>query len=549
MAAFVLAGVWSLIELRINVASLVDSWDNAVIFLTERATPLDWPEGLQLLEATLTTLAIVTVATVLAVLMSIPVALLAAYNTCKSAPVRWVARSFTVLMRAMPELVLAIVFIRIFGWGMASLAGILALSLHSIGMLGRMYANAIEDHDDGPRQALQTAGSTRPQQILGSTLPGILPAIIAHGLHRFDINLRASVILGWVGVAGLGNDLSEALGIGNYPRAMALGLIIVILCILIELLSGHLRMRLMGRAEPSRFGFLWAAQKLRRRYRTGRLDEAAEAAYDGGAADTGLGQRTTPPWDGPRIARFTYLGLTLAIVLAATWYAELDPLGVWNGLASIPGEVGNFFPPSDGGVQGTILAELLTTMQIALAATLLGAVFAIPVGILAARNVAPNHAVVHTFRTIIVCTRGIPELILAILMIVIMGLGAVAGTLALALGAMGLLSKLVADSVEETDIRVQSALKTSGATDRQVFFAATVRQALPAVIAHIFYQLDVNFRSATLLGIVGAGGIGFQLEMARRTLSYEVITYILILIVIVVLALEAISVLMRRLVR
>lgn len=541
LLAFLAGGIWSVIDLRINIATMLDSWQNAVNFMG-RALPLDFPEAGELVEGTLMTLAIVVVATVLAVLMSIPVALLAARNTSRSAPVRGLARAFVVLMRAMPELILAIIFIRVFGWGMGAVAGVLALALHSIGMLGRMYADAFEDHDDGPRRALEAAGSSKAQQIFGATLPGALPAIIAHGLHRFDINLRASVILGWVGVQGLGADLADALSIGNYSRGLALGLVVLVLCILVELLSGHLRMKLMGRAEPSRFGILWLFGRARERWSAGRLDGAPRSARE-------LEGRTTPPWDGARLSRFAYLVLTAAVILASLYYTDFDLLGFLSGLANVPEVGGNFFPPSDGGIRETIFAQLLLTIQIALAATFLGAVLALPVGALAARNVAPNTTVVQVFRTIIVVTRGIPELILAILLIVIMGMGAVAGALALALGAMGLLSKLVADSIEETDIRVQDALATGGATPRQVFFAATGRQAAPAVIAHIFYQLDVNFRSATLLGIVGAGGIGFQLEMARRTLSFEVITYILLLVIGVVLIIEAIAVLMRRLVR
>lgn len=539
LGGFFVAGLWSVIELRINIATMLDSWQNAVNFMN-RALPLDFPPLGELLHGTVMTLAIVVFATVLAIVLSIPVALLAARNTCRSQPVRGAARALIVLMRAMPELILAIFFIRVFGWGMGAVAGVLALALHSIGMLGRMYADAIEDHDDGPRQALETAGAHRMQQILGSTLPGMLPAIIAHGLHRFDINLRASVILGWVGVQGLGDDLSTALSVGNYSRGMALGLVILGLCILVELLSGHLRMKLMGRSEPSRFGILWLLGKLRGRY-------AARTAKGRGRPQHG--SATIPPWDAQRVSRFSYIGLTAAAVAASILYSDFDVLGFFSGLGEIPAVLGQFLPPSDGGIRQTIFEQLLLTLQIALAATFIGAILALPVGALAARNVAPNHTVVQIFRAIIVVTRGIPELILAILLIVIMGMGAVAGTLALAIGAMGLLSKLVADSLEETDIRVQDALSAGGATPRQVFFAATVRQAAPAVIAHIFYQLDVNFRSATLLGIVGAGGIGFQLEMARRTLSFEVITYLLMLVISVVLALEAISVLLRRLVR
>ena len=562
LGLFLAGGIWSVIDLRINVASLMDSWANTQNFMG-RSLPLDFPAWEELLRGTLTTLSIVLLATLLAVLISIPCALMASRTTCRSAALRTSSRVFIVITRAIPELILALFFLRIYGFGAGAIAGILALGLHSVGMLGKMYADAIEDHDDGPRQAQETAGAKRIQQIFGSVMPGIMPAVIAHALHRFDINLRASVILGWVGVAGLGADLRAAQGVGNYPRLLALGLIVLLLCILVEIISGRLRMKLLGRAEPSRFGVLWAWQKLRSRWSGERLETRPS-----------LGSRTIPPWDGARIARFSYIGLTLALILASfiyiEWSALLALVASWTdadvsswevftgefhvaafftGLVDLPEESQRWFPPHDGDIQSTIFAQILVTIQIALAATFLGALLALPVGALAARNVAPRPGLAQFFRMVIVITRGIPELILALLLIIIMGLGAVAGTLALALGAMGLLSKLVADSIEDTDVRVQDALVTGGAGRAQVFFAATMRQSAPAVVSHVLYQLDVNFRSATLLGIVGAGGIGYQLEMARRTLQWEVVTYILICVVAVVLLIEAVSVFMRRLMR
>ncbi|MDO5502871.1 MAG: phosphate/phosphonate ABC transporter permease [Actinomycetia bacterium] len=530
--AFVAGGIWSIIELRINIASLIDSWDNAVRFM-RRTWPLDFPPVGELAATTAYTLAIVLCATALSVALSTVVALLAARTTTRSATVRAGARAFIVLMRALPELVLAIIFIRVFGFG--AMAGILALGLHSIGMIGKMYADAIEDHDDGPRRSLESAGATRIQQIFSSTLPGVLPAMVATGLHRFDINLRASVILGFVGIGGLGADLSRSLSTMNYSRGMALAFVVLALCIMTELISGYLRMKLLGRSEPTRFGFFWLIAKA--------------MGTDTGKKSASWAARTTPPWDGSRLARFSYLGLTVLVLLASLIYIEIDWGRFFEGFLRVPEVASRFWPPSDGGHLDVLLEALLRTFQIALAATLLGVLMALPVGILAARNVVRNRAVVQTFRTIIVVTRGIPELILAIVLVIISGMGAVAGTLALAIGAMGLFSKLVADSIEETDVRVQEAVLTNGATRPQVFVGATLRQAAPAIISHLIYQLDVNFRSATLLGIVGAGGIGFYLLNAARVLQFEVVTLILILVMAVVLALEAIAVLLRRIVR
>jgi phosphonate transport system permease protein len=189
---------------------------------------------------------------------------------------------------------------------------------------------------------------------------------------------------------------------------------------------------------------------------------------------------------------------------------------------------------------------MLVTVQIALSATLLGSILAVPIGIFAARNVVTNRPVQTFFRVLIVFIRGLPELILAIIFVVITGLGGVAGTLALAIGAVGLLSKLVADSLEETDVRVQQAVQAHGASRTQVFFAATVRQSAPAFVAHIMYLLDSNIRAATLLGIVGAGGIGFLLLNASRVMQFDVVTTIVILVLAVVLAVEALSLWIRK---
>jgi phosphonate transport system permease protein len=181
-------------------------------------------------------------------------------------------------------------------------------------------------------------------------------------------------------------------------------------------------------------------------------------------------------------------------------------------------------------------------VKIALAASVLGAALALPIGALAARNVAPNPRVARAFRVLIVLVRGVPELVLAIVFVVITGLGAVAGTLALCVGAIGLLGKLVADSLEEVDPGGEDALRAT------VFFAATLPRAAPAFVAHVLYQLDVNIRSATLLGIVGAGGIGFDLLGASRVLEFGMVTTILLLVFGTVLLVELLALWLRRVV-
>jgi phosphonate transport system permease protein len=548
MAAFTIAAIWSVVDLRINLATLIESWDNATRFFSN-VFPLDFPSWAELWDMTALTLAIVISATVLGVIVSLIAALLAARPTSDKPAVRAAARFFIVLMRAAPELILAIFFLRVFGFG--SIAGILALGFTSVGMVGKLYADAIEDADDGPRQALEANGANRLQQVLGATIPGVMPAIVATGLHRFDINLRNSVILGWVGVGGIGLELSTALSIRDYDRGLALAVVVLALCIGTEIISGLWRSRLLGRkAEPSRFGVLWGVNKLRSRY----ADPKHEVHEKPGATTKRSTQaindsQTLRPWDFDRVTQTFFTAILVGLILVSLWYSEVNWRRFFEGFLNLPEVLARFLPPDHAGNLPLLLEQLLVTLQIALAGTLIGAIFAVPVGILAARNVSPNPTVAKFFRGVIVVTRGIPELILAIVFVIISGMGPVAGALALAVGAMGLLSKLIADSLEETDTRVQQALRANGATETQIFFGATLRQIAPAGIAHVMYQLDVNFRSATLLGVVGAGGIGFYLLNANRVLQFEVVTFILVLIILVVLALEAIAILLRNIVR
>ena len=529
MIALVVGGVWSVGALGIDIATIVDSFDNAVNFFA-RMFPLDFPPVAETLSLVFETLAIVFLATLLSVALSVPVALAAARPTRWGVTSQWVARALTVLARAVPDLVLAIIFLRMFGLG--ATAGIIAMGIHSVGMIAKLYADAIEELDDGPRESVESLGGSRAQQIMAAIPQTLMPQLIATALHRFDINLRTSVLLGYVGVGGIGLAIADSLRTLDYQRGMALAVLVLLLCIGLELVSGAIRAALMRSAGQRITGGTW-------------VDRLLNRGRESGVNDLHL----TPPWSSARIRRFLSIALIVVFTVAALWRVDVSWSALAQGILDLPQTLALFFPPSAGGSMSNLFEQLLVTIQISLAATLIGAVLAIPIGILAARNAVANAYVHQTFRVIIVIVRGIPELILAIIFVVISGLGEVAGTLALSIGAIGLLSKLIADSLEETDTQVQEAMRATGASEAQVFFSATLRQAAPAFVAHTMYLLDNNIRSATLLGVVGAGGIGFLLLNASRVNQFDVVTMVLILMVAVVLAVEALSMWLRKAVR
>jgi phosphonate transport system permease protein len=514
LAALAALGCWAVADLRINVATFVDSASNAAGFAA-RMFPLDFPSLGELLAWSGETLSIVVSATLLSVVISVPLAIMAAANTAPGRVTRYGSRALIVVVRAVPDVVLAIIFFRIFGLG--SMTGVLAMGLHSVGMVGKLYADAIEQIEEGPRTAIRAAGATPTQELISGVLPQVLPAFVATALHRFDINLRISVLLGFVGVDGLGYQIALAFKQVDYRRGMALAVVVLALCVGVELLSGSIRRVLLRNGGELR----------------------------GAGAPMQRGEQISPPWTLRRLRRLCYAVVTALVIAASAWGAELNPLRFLRSLHGIPQTAGLFWPPQTGGIFTTLLADLYQTVEIALGATTIGAVLALPLGALAARNVAPTPRIAHAFRLLIVGIRGVPELILAVVFVVITGLGAVAGTLALAVGAVGLLGKLVADSLEEVDPGPEQAVRATGAGRWQVFFTGTLPPAAPAFVGHVLYQLDVNIRSATLLGIVGAGGIGFDLLSAAQIIEFGLVTTILLMVFVTVLIVEGLAVWLR----
>lgn len=242
--------------------------------------------------------------------------------------------------------------------------------------------------------------------------------------------------------------------------------------------------------------------------------------------------------------------IALAVVTAGVIVSGINWGDFATFWAKVPAVAASFWPPNFGNYGfETIVTAMLETIEIALAATLLTGIASIVIGSLAARNVAPNAATRSGFRFLLVGIRGVPELILAIVLIVITGLGAQAGSIALAFGGIGLLGKLIADSLEEVPRGPERALAATGASRVQTYFGATVPQGARALIGHTFYLLDTNVRAATLLGIVGGGGVGYYLLNAGQGSNYQLVGSIVLMILVVVLLIEGLAMWMRKALR
>lgn len=528
--ALLIAGVWSINALEINLATLILGWENAVSFV-ERVFPLTLPEFPELLEMIGQTLAIVVLSTVVGFFLSVPVALLAARNTTIHPTVRTVTRFSIVILRAVPDFIIAIFFVRVFGLG--ALPGILALGVGSVGMMGKLYADAIEEIDPGPIEALKAAGAGRLQQITSGVIPQVQPQLIATALHAFDINLRSSVLLGFVGVSGIGMYISVALETMNYGRGLGLTAVLLVLALGAELVSNLIRKSLLGGYDTSSKNRWLEVFMVRLTPRGWVQQQQTLSPYK-------------QPWTPERITERMWAVLALIVIgislVAAGIEVEQLEGGLMKGLETIM----RYFPPETAGILGLLLESMVETVQMGLAGTLVGLVVALPFGLLSARNVVRNPTVNAIARGMVVSIRAIPGIIIGIVFVVLTGLGATAGALALSVGAIGFFGKIIADSLEEADVRVQDAVRTTGATGPQVFFASTLRQVSPALASHTMHQLDANLRGATSMGVIGAGGIGFYMTNASRVLEFGVVTTSLILVIITVIASEGLAMWTRK---
>ena len=211
----------------------------AIAQLASEMVPPDFSRWRHWLKPLVDTLAMSIAGTALAVCLSLPLALLAAPNTTPNA---WLAKGVRVLlsaMRSVPEIILGILFVAAVGFG--ALPGVLALALHSVGMVGKFYAEAIEHVDPKPLEAARAAGGNGFQVIVHAVLPQVLPQLADITIYRWEYHFRASAVLGIVGAGGIGFELMAALRLINYDQVSAILLTILACVIVVDGLGGVLR--------------------------------------------------------------------------------------------------------------------------------------------------------------------------------------------------------------------------------------------------------------------------------------------------------------------
>lgn len=448
-------------------------------------------------QAALETLAIATAGMALAFLIAVPMSYLSSGAAREKVTLNPIARSVLTILRGVPELVWALVFVRVFGLGPA--AGVLALGLTYGGMLAKVYAEILESTAPAPARALRASGAGRLQALLYGLLPQAAKELTSYTVYRWECAIRASVVMGFVGAGGLGQLMDQAMKMLNGGEAASILLAFMLLVAAADALSWMLRRALDATPAARALPFGW---------RTAVFLIAASASV----------------WASLRL---------LDIDFSALFTADAG--------RSMGEFVRGFFPPD---VSQPWLLKVLQGVWETLAISIVGTLLAATAGLLLAlpRWRAPWNVLLNVLRSV-------PELVWATITALAVGLGPFAGALALALHTAGVLGRLYAEALQNAPAAPAQALRLSGSSRLLAFCYGTFPGAAPQLLAYTLYRWEMNIRMAAILGFVGAGGLGQLLYFELSLFHYAQASTVIIAMLLLSIAVDWSSAALRRAMR
>ena len=448
-------------------------------------------------QATLETLAIATIGLLLAFVLAVPLSYWATSAAREKATQNPVARLVLTVLRGIPELVWALVFVRVFGLGPA--AGVLALGLTYGGMLGKVYAEILESEDGAAARALLRTGSPRAAAVLYGLLPLASKELVSYTVYRWECAIRASVVMGFVGAGGLGQLMDQAMKMLNGGEACTILMVFVALVLLADALSNWLRRSL----------------------------------------DVVPAQRASP-WG---VRSLTVCAAMAAGVVASWQLLDMQLGALFTGeAASAMGDfITGFFPPDTSSTWlWAVWIGIWETLAISVVGTLLAAVAGLLLALPKFR--APWNVLLNVLRSV-------PELVWATITALAVGLGPFAGALALGLHTAGVLGRLYAEALENAPKAPALALRRTGSNRVLAFLYGTLPGAAPQLVAYTLYRWEMNIRMAAILGFVGAGGLGQLLYFKLSLFHYAEASTVILAMLLLSVAVDQASAWLRRLMR
>ncbi|HEY0420016.1 MAG TPA: phosphonate ABC transporter, permease protein PhnE [Acetobacteraceae bacterium] len=251
--------------------------------------------------------------------------------------------------------------------------------------------------------------------------------------------------------------------------------------------------------------------------------------------------RAFGPSPSGRALRLLGGALFLSWLASLLWWFDITPMRLWNGFSGLFKIIALMIPPSPGEQWRDILKGLGESVAMAFLGTTVGMIVAVPLGFLGARNVVVNMLAHFSIRRVFDGLRGMDQLIWALAFVRAVGLGPLAGVLAIAAAEIAVLAKLFAEAIENADPREAEGITAAGGNSLLRIRFGILPQVLPVMLAQFLYQIESNTRSASILGVVGAGGIGLQIAERIKVRYWDEVLFIILLILATVAVIDALS--------
>ncbi|HVF24758.1 MAG TPA: phosphonate ABC transporter, permease protein PhnE [Anaerolineales bacterium] len=461
------------------------------------------------------TIAMGLMATLFSTVLAIPVSFLAAHNIMSRFPggtaIYYGIRGILNIVRAIDTIVWGLIVIV---WvGLGSFAGVIALTIHSVAALGKLFSEEIEHIDPGPVEAVTATGANLIQTIRYAVIPQIVPSFLAYSLLRWDINMRSATVIGFVAGGGIGFFVVETTRMGGYQQYATALWVVAVVIVLVDYISAKWREAIL-KDQPQR-------------------DESKEQS----------GFYTL------RLAFYVILGVAAFVycwnITEISIRSLLDPGKNFGQL--ILDFLNIDLTPA---VVQVVIQQMLVTIFQAMLATTIGALIALPVSFLAAKNLTGRNRLLvwlyYLARGILNILRSIEALLYVVIFVFWVGIGPFAGMLALSITSFALIGKLFSEAIENIDAGPIEAVTATGANRLQIIVYAVLPQIVPPFISYLIYQWDINVRMATIIGFAGGGGIGLTLTTFFGSLQYHKAGTVVAVIVIVVALMDFASAKLRR---
>jgi phosphonate transport system permease protein len=531
VAALLLWAAWtSGIDLRLLFSR--QTWAALFDFFQRLFPPdLSLPFMKVALHATWMTAATAIVATATSSLLALPLGILASgrlWRTGTSSPrasswmrpVSWIVLHGMGVVRSVPDLVWALLFVA--GIGLGPTAGTLALAVSYTALLGRVYADVFDQTDVRPLEALEALGATRLQVFLFGILPQSRALLTSYTLYSFECSVRSAAVLGFVGAGGLGYEISLSMRLFEFPQVLTLMACFVLLLFMVDLASRGLRERLQANPETSPDSARGSVfqQQSRRRWLMGLLAAAM------------------------LLLSLSPSGITPANLLQSDTARNL--LHFAQHLLS---------PETSPSFLGEVARLALQTISISVIGTASGAMLGLLLALPATRLRTARHesldrtwgrriqteVVFWAARMTLNLLRAIPELVWVLICVIAVGFGPFAGSIALGLHTGGVLGKLFAETMEDSPQEQVEAMLALGARPLQCIFWALLPQAWPMMRRYVLLRWDMNLRAATILGLVGGGGLGQALYNDVQLADYGKVSTLIAAVMVLVIGSDWLS--------